>query len=443
MKLRRGRPRIIAILFYCFIVLGATFLFFTETSYADDVEAVISGDIIINEIYPNPDPESCSLDWCKNEWIELVNLSDEDIVLAGYTIEDLNIFNDKIDDPGNYNPTELNGFTVSAKSLLLLEKKDSLFTLNNDNEKIILRKNDDVIDEFSYGTVNGVKQLYPAPAKGQSYAFFGADGWKVTASPTSGVENIFTDPKADGQEEDNYPINIAVARNESNGEEVTITGTVTVLPGVLSSQYFYIQDATSGMQIYSYYKSFPALNIGDVIQVSGELSETSGERRLKMGSDTVVNIISHIEPPPPKQVEIKDIGESLEGQYVKISGTVAETSGDTFVIQDNENNQIKIVIKSMTNIDKPKMYKGDQVEISGIVSQYKDEYRILPTKQDDVKIISSMTSALPEAGLPLFFYPIFSFIIVSLWNTFQKVKRKLLRSQKKSWPRHLPATFLP
>lgn len=419
MKLRRGRSRIIAILFYCFIVFGAAIFLFAKVSYAE------TSDVIINEIYPNPlvgDANPLN----NVEWIELYNTSGQAVDLTGLTL---------VDDESLSKPAILDKFiSMAAGSYLILKKgEDFTFTLSNDDETIFLKRDLDIVAQASYSHSE----------KGQSNVFFEIGGWQWTTTPTPGDINILTEKNLTGKNPSTDSIDIIAARDESNGTAVTITGTVTVSPDTLSSQYFYIQDATGGMQIYSYYKSFPVLNIGDVIQVSGELSETSGERRLKMGSDTVVNIISHTEPPPPKQVGIKDIVESLEGQYVKISGTVAETSGDTFVVQDNENNQIKIVIKSMTNIEKPKMHKGDQVEISGIVSQYKDEYRILPTKQDDVRIISSAKSALPEAGLPLFFYPIFSFIIISLWNIFQKVKRKLLRSQKKSWPRHLPATFLP
>ncbi len=444
MKLRKGLIKSIIKLLYYSILLGGVIFSFAKISYAETMGGVDSSDhIVINEVYPNPNPESCDLDWCKNEWIELTNLSDEDIVLTGYTIEDLNIF-DKINDPDNYKPEILNSFTIPAHGFLLLEKESLSFTLNNDSERIILRKNSIIIDQLNYGTIEGEKQEISGLAKGQSYAFFGTDGWKLTASPTYGEENIFTDSKVGDQEGSIDPVDIVSARGESNGTFVTIIGIVTVLPDVLSLQYFYIQDATGGMQIYSYYKNFPELQIGDTIQVSGELSEVSGERRLKMGAETVIDVLSHSDPPLPKPVEIAKIEEDLEGQYVKISGTVAETSGDTFIVQDSENHQVKVVIKGMTNIEKPKMRKGDQVEISGIVSQYKDEYRILPIKQEDVKIINQNinTGELPETGYALFFYPLFSLIILLLWNIFQKVKMKLSESRRIYFFRLLLATFM-
>lgn len=416
MKLKRGRIKFIASLFYCLIVGITSFFLLPKISYASEDH------LLINEIYPAP-VSSCDkmIDPnCDSEWIELYNPTNQAVDLKDLFI---------MDDESLLVPVPLDKFvSMPVNSYLVLTKgKDFSFILSNTEESILLKKKvvgleDRAIDMVSYGDTTAHPQNAKAPSIGKSITrkLNAPDTDNdsvdfVIATPTPGAE-------FKGTEINNEPINISDARDESNGTAVTISGAVTVLPGVLSSQYFYIQDQTGGIQIYSYYKNFPILNIGDIIQVSGELSEVSNERRLKINAESDITVISHETPLVPKPVEIVNIGEGLEGQYVKISGSIAETSGDTFIVQDKENHQVKVVIKSMTNIDKPKMHKGDEVEISGIVSQYKDEYRILPTVQNDVKILSDPVADLLPVGGPESYLPILlAGVTIAIANSIKKL----------------------
>jgi DNA/RNA endonuclease YhcR with UshA esterase domain len=127
----------------------------------------------------------------------------------------------------------------------------------------------------------------------------------------------------------------------------------------------------------------------------------------------------------PVRVEVSEISEKYEGEYIKITGLVIETSGDNFVVgTKNSDEKIKVNIRDSANIDKPKMRKGDKVEIAGIVSEYKGEYRILPTKQEDVKVLTS--DHLPMAGPSEILSLIFGTIIYTLWILFQKVRKRRL-----------------
>ena len=124
----------------------------------------------------------------------------------------------------------------------------------------------------------------------------------------------------------------------------------------------------------------------------------------------------------PANKEINQIIESDIGTYIATTGIVTQTSGDTFVISDNSQ-KIKVIIKAGTNIQKPKMKIGDMVEIAGIISIYKNELRLLPIKQNDVKIITSK-AILPESGISIKVYLISYFIIQSIWILFLKMKPK-------------------
>lgn len=89
-------------------------------------------------------------------------------------------------------------------------------------------------------------------------------------------------------------------------------------------------------------------------------------------------------------VEIKT-GEfrNFENYLVTVSGTVTETSGNTFYLDDGSG-KAKIYIQSASGIDKPPMHKGDIFEVTGIVNLYRDTWRILPQKQDDIQLIEAV-----------------------------------------------------
>ncbi|MCA9392488.1 hypothetical protein KC614_04825, partial [candidate division WWE3 bacterium] len=72
---------------------------------------------------------------------------------------------------------------------------------------------------------------------------------------------------------------------------------------------------------------------------------------------------------------------------------------------DDGSGVVRVYIKDSTVIDKPYMRVGYYARVAGIVSQYKDEYRILPRYQEDVvvsksplgSVLGSVTQ-LPETG---------------------------------------------
>jgi predicted extracellular nuclease len=190
---------------------------------------------------------------------------------------------------------------------------------------------------------------------------------------------------------------IADARQKPNGETVKVEGTVTVKPGQLSALTMYIQDDSAGMQIYTSKKTFPQLTTGNRVRVRGDLSEAYNERRLKIVAQSDVEIIGSdkVSPLPRKTGEI---GEKEEGILVSLSGAVTETSGSTFYIDDGSGER-KIYIKKETGIEKPRMKRGDQVVVTGIVSQYKSDYRLLPREQKDLKVSSASEQKNEDEGV--------------------------------------------
>ncbi len=166
------------------------------------------------------------------------------------------------------------------------------------------------------------------------------------------------------------------------GDRVKVSGVVAVLPNVFGSQYFYIASGLNGVQIYMNSKKFPELKIGDVVEVSGEISEPYGEKRVKVKNTTDIKILKNQGEPAPAELTTIDLSESL-GALVKIKGEVTEMKSTHLFIDDGEG-EVKVVFKRGANITKGGLQIGDLVEVSGVVGQSSSGIQLLPRKMVDI-----------------------------------------------------------
>lgn len=343
-----------------------------------------SDKIFINELLPQPATGSA------DEYIELYNSSDADVDLINWQL-----------DAGTFSVSTI----IKAKEYRVFKNPEIKIGLTDTGDTTnLIDPNGDIKSTVSYGKTN----------RGQSYSNF-SGGWQWTTTLTPTAENILTvEIVVSDQDTPILQTDIAGARNQPDGETVQVVGTVSVVPGKLSSQYFYIQDGTSGIQIYNYDKAFPALSVGDEIRVTGEMGSISNERRIKISQAADIQILSTHPPPESIKITIDQIAENFEGQYILVTGIVTKTSGSTFYIHGS--GEIQVSIREGTGIKKPTMRVGDKVQIAGILSQYGDSYRILPIVQSDVKIIGS--SGLVKTG-PNGIVLIIIISAILSWITFQ------------------------
>ncbi len=342
-----------------------------------------SDKIIISEILPNPSGEES-----EEEFIELYNKDIVEVDLEDWILEDSS-GNDYAISKDDF----LQGTMVAPGEYFVVYRRQSGIALNNSGEEkvFLYNPNDQEIDFVIYNNPSG-KNSVP---ENWSYNIFGNDlKWSTTVTP--GKENIVTEEQI-SEKPGATPIVIDIAgvRNLPKGSQVQVEGIVTVTPGVLGSQIFYIQDSKSGIQIYCYKSDFPNLRVGDKIKVIGEISENQGEKRIKIKNSGDIQIIGNINPPSSINIKTGSVGEKYEGKLVTVSGKVTKSSGNIFYINDGSKD-VKIYIRSSTGIKKPKLRKGDWVYITGIVSQTKSGYRILPRYQSDIKVIgkSSISSSI-------------------------------------------------
>lgn len=359
------------------------------------VKPIFSTSLRINELLPQPSSGG-------EEFVELYNEGISSVDLSGWTLRDR----------GGTAYNFVSGTSIDPSSYLVVYQSQTHIYQNNDGDSIsLLDPNGDLVSEKEYDKAT----------ESLSFSYF-PDGWKWTESQTPGSENIFT-LTVSGGSQPKTATSIAEAKKLPIGTTLIVRGTVTALPGALSSQYFYIQDASGGIQIYCYYKDFPGLNQGDVVEISGELSLISGEFRIKIGNKNDITIISSGVLPPPQVIDPGGALSAIVGQYVEISGVVESPSGTTFYVR-GKTGRIKVQIRNSDLVKKPKLKSGDQVQVKGVLSVYNESYRILPYESGSVKILKTGTT-LPNSGAESLIYPVLSVLTLLLWKLLPRLRLRL------------------
>lgn len=292
-------------------------------------------DEIVEEILGNPEDlilsEFVSDPADGVEWIELFNPSVHRVDIAGMYITD-----------SVGGKTTLAGLLESRAYSVIENPKGKL---NNDADSVLLyTKEGTLIAEVHYGTT-----ALEAAEKGESIGLV-AQEWQVLASPTKGdanqpnpapiaQENDATDDEGGAKEvgteveeveeanestslltseekvtdEDPSVVTIVSIAEKPGSEvekkststkksgssssskssantETSITGILTVAPGILGKQIAYLE----GYQLYFNKAEWPQLNAGDSLRVQGVLSTLNNERRLKIASAEAISLIDQV-----------------------------------------------------------------------------------------------------------------------------------------------------
>jgi len=338
-----------------------------------------SSSILINELLPDPAPPLLD---AQDEWVELYNASSREVDLSFWLLKDR---------VGSIKEYALPwGTKISPFGYLLFKSSETGLSLNNDGDGLQLLTPDGVVKDSS--------SLYSSSKEGQAFARRLDGSWVWTNLPTPLGPNMFSDLEIKGS--DLVLISIREAREQTKGSLVRIQGRVIVEPGRLGRQIFYLEDSTSGIQIYCYEANFPPLKLGDFVEVVGQLDEYYREKRIKIDQSSSIAILAHQAPPKPLLIKTGQVGEFYEGRLVKVKGRLIKSSGDTFYLDDGSG-QVKIYLKASTGIKKPPLKRGDLIEVIGIVSQTSTGYRILPRFTSDIKVLKpDQTNSPTSFGSP-------------------------------------------
>lgn len=343
--------------------------FFSPSNQVSAITKIYySNQIIINEILPRPDSGS------DFEFVELFNRSNQIVNLSGWLLDD--------SENGSKPYIIPEGIIIKPKSFLVFYKSQNKITLNDDQDQARLF--------WPNGILVSKSTKYKSAQKGFSWAKNSRGNWVWTTKPTPKTKNIIKKPII-GPGAELKVGNILKIKKFPKGTPVKTSGTIIAQPGIFSKYYFYIQDDSGGIQIYFSKGEFGNLKLGNKIQVKGDLSESQGEKRIKLASKSDIIVLGQDQSPPPQKIKTGQVA-NFQGMLIQVSGNVVESRGSTFYIDDGSG-KIRIYVSRNTNIDKPTLKKGYKVLITGIVSQTSAGFRILPRFQKDFVLLTKIVDS--------------------------------------------------
>lgn len=193
--------------------------------------------------------------------------------------------------------------------------------------------------------------------------------------------------------------------NYNIGQTVTVSGVVTSDDNLGSVRY--LQDATAGIAIYpgADWSSWDATpQIGDSLSVTGAITEYNG--LLEVGPDlTAVDFFGPGTLPEPLEITPAQMGESLEGQLVRVNGVTFPLAGTTIAGNSSydftASGETGVFYVRTSNTLAGEQLSGCEVDMMGIVSQYTFDgtggYQLLPRGPVDLVPVSAVCFTSPVA----------------------------------------------
>lgn len=330
--------------------------------------------VVLAEIAPNEDDNE--------EYIKIKNIGGAEANVSNWKI----IANDKV----FAIPT---GTIITGGDVLTFYKEITGFALNNSGGQIELRTDEDVLaDAVVYGKAS----------VGDKYVLAGDEWIFVKAPEEISAAKVSTGKTAKTTSKKYVPVlslSIIQAREAEKDTAVKVRGIVAVNPGIFGSQYFYIVDGDTGIQVYQYKKDFPELAVGDLVEVKGVISIASGVKRIKAAKAGDIDILSTGQNIPVKAADVGDINEDMAGALVRIAGEITEIKTNYMYIDDGTD-EVMIYFKRGAKIDKKKFKEGELAEVTGIVEQAKSNLQLWPRSQEDI-IITGASEDLLKTQAPI------------------------------------------
>lgn len=392
------------------------------------VQKITPGELRLNELVSDPSDGV--------EWVEIWNAGSADLDLTGSSLRDA----------GDH-LTPLPNLTLLAGAFLVIENPNG--NLNNTGDSVTLSDSYGTeLDTLTYGTIE-----IPAPTDGESLARNSDDVWVITEA-TRNTLNIFPDLAAseprviipyDTELNQPYDTNsnasdsplfdsgtaptgvaqtddaaapgtepiyriVALAKpvveNSSTAattptrkpkqqtSTTTISGVVVALPDTFGKQTMFIE----GHEIYFNAADWPTLALGDIVSISGTLSEGDDGTRIKIKTSTDIQITGHREL-VPSPIEGSDLATTNNGSLVTVSGLITGKSGDTLTLKTADGTEITVVAHKKTGVSWSKIQSGNAT-FTGIVRVSADGHRVYVRSGDDVQLTptpSATLAPLPKA----------------------------------------------
>ncbi|MBO8161651.1 MAG: DNA-binding protein [Thermosipho sp. (in: Bacteria)] len=189
-----------------------------------------------------------------------------------------------------------------------------------------------------------------------------------------------------------FTLTISEAKKLNDGTDVIVKGIVTVEPGPFDVNIIFIQDETSGINIYLRGGYFEDINRGDLVEISGYLWTHRLNREIVIDANKEKYYIKVItrnnEIPEPRKISTVEINdEKLQGLLVEVEGDVVEIDkGDNRKVYiDDGSGRGMVFIRGNTGIDTSYFRVGMHLKVVGVLGRYQAAFELWPRGIEDIE----------------------------------------------------------
>jgi len=359
------------------------------------------GQVSLNEILPAPQ----NYDWdgdgeasADDEWIELYNRTNQTFTLAGWRLWGGQLGDDGLP-TGWYYEFPDDAILAAHDFLVVFGRKSNIRLSNNGGVIHVVMPEENswrVVESFAWDH---------SPGYDRSFSRYpdGSGDWDVRAvtpgQPNAPLPTPPPPPPATPVPPTPAPAfgppqPIANAYLAPPKTYITLIGAVTVAPGDFSRRLLFIQDDSGGIMVYLWRGEYPALHVGDQVQVQGRLKDYHGQRELVLRNASALTLLGKGPQPQPQFVRTGQVTDGLMGRLLLVAGRVRNVRKYSFELDDGSGS-VRIEHPYKAPWQLPALQPGMTVSVMGVVARYKDSLHILPRSPQD---ISPPPGVLPTTG---------------------------------------------
>jgi hypothetical protein len=296
---------------------------------------------------------------------------------------------------------------IGPRGYLLVWGKESRISLNNSHEQISLyNPAGELVDRIEWVRHPGADRSFSRVPDGGRWEAWGLSPGRsngshqppppTTSSPPWGSGAA---PGTPGGEAVGPQGSVTDAKLRGLGEGVRFEGRVIVPPG-LFNRAIYVADlagdgvtAGLGVQLYLDAGEFPELALGDRLLISGRMASFRGEREVRVAAAGDLWPLGSGPVLAPLVIDLRAVGESVEGRLVQFEGVVAGYRGESILLVDPstpEMEPVPVTVRSSLGWRRPFVNEGERWLVTGIVSQFASAapwnggYRVLVRFESDL-----------------------------------------------------------
>ncbi|MGG6795011.1 UNVERIFIED_CONTAM: endonuclease/exonuclease/phosphatase family protein [Streptococcus canis] len=207
-----------------------------------------------------------------------------------------------------------------------------------------------------------------------------------------GTEEMSVSPEVLANANGSQPI--SQVRTSPEGKPYTVTGKIISVVNGWGGNGFYIQDS-NGTGLYIYPGKDLGYASGDIIQLTGTLTNFKGELQLK--SITAHKKLEGQLPTPVKETTIPELEKASPSTLVKLSNvTVGEIASDkyetsSFKVTDKDGQSVAVRLDNRTGIKTSdlaaKIGSGDVINLTAILSTFDGNLQLKPFTLDQFEVV--------------------------------------------------------